>query len=83
MDSTWLLIIAAVVALAAIVWYQRRQPRPRGTYDDEDVRSSGSVGGSRTGAYDDEDVRSSGSIGGADEGAYDDDEYRSGGSIGG
>lgn len=79
----WILIVLAVVALAAVIWYQRRQPRPRGTYDDKDVRSSGSIGGSKTRAYDDEDVRSSGSIGGARKGAYDDDETTSGGSIGG
>ncbi|NLF65816.1 MAG: hypothetical protein GX579_14580 [Chloroflexi bacterium] len=78
----WIWILLVVVALAALIWYQRRQPRPRGTYDDEDVRSSGSIGGSRTGAYDEEDVRSSGSIGGSREGAYDDDETTSGGSIG-
>jgi hypothetical protein len=83
MDNTWLWIILAIIAVAAIVWYQRRQPRPHGTYDDKDVRSSGSIGGSRTRAYDDKDVRSSGSIGGSREGAYDDDETRSGGSIGG
>lgn len=83
MDNQWLLIIGALVVLAAIVWYTRRQPRPHGTYDDKDVRSSGSIGGSQKGAYDDDDVRSSGSIGGSKEGAYDEDEYKSGGSIGG
>lgn len=81
--DTWVWIVLAVIAVAALVWYQRRQPRPHGTYDDKDVRSSGSIGGSKSRAYDDEDVRSSGSIGGSKEGAYDDDETTSGGSIGG
>ncbi len=79
----WIWILLVVIALAAIIWYQRRQPRPRGTYDDKDVRSSGSIGGSRSRAYDDDEVRSSGSIGGSRQGAYDDDETKSGGSIGG
>lgn len=87
MDNIWIWIIVGIVALAAIVWYQRRQPRAHGSYDDKDVRSSGSIGGGKVRAYDDEDVRSSGTIGGAvrdeDEGAYDDPEHRSGGSIGG
>lgn len=81
MDSTWLLIIGGILLLAAFMYFSRSRPKPHGTYEDEDVRSSGSIGGGP--AYDDEDVRSSGSIGGDEEKAYDDPDHRSGGSIGG
>ena len=80
MDFTTILIIVAVIALAALYFYNRSRPAPHGTYDDKVVRSSGSIGGG-TRAYDDEKVRSSGSIGGGPR-AYDDREHTSGGSIG-
>ena len=81
MDFTTILIIVAVIALAALYFYNRSRPAPRGTYDDKEVRSSGSIGGG-TRAYDDEEVRSSGSIGGGTR-AYDTPEHASRGSIGG
>jgi hypothetical protein len=80
MDFTTILIIVVVIALAALYFYNRSRPAPQGTYDDKDVRSSGSIGGG-TRAYDDKDVRSSGSIGGGTR-AYDTPEQTSGGSIG-
>jgi hypothetical protein len=64
----------------AIYLFRRSRPAPRGTYDDENVRNSGSIGGG-TRAYDDPKTRSSGSIGGRDRG-YDSPEHESGGSIG-
>ena len=84
MDETTIIIILGVLLLLGYILYTRSRPAPPGTYDDEDVRSSGSIGG-RQKAYDDKDVRSSGSIGDGDEGAkaYDDPEHRSGGSFGG
>lgn len=80
MDTTTIIIIA-VVALVALFLYNRSRPAARGTYDDKDVRSSGSIGGG-TRAYDDEKVRSSGSIGGGTR-AYDAPDTRSSGTIGG
>jgi hypothetical protein len=82
MDSTTMLIIGAIVVLAAVYLYNRSRPAARGTYDDKNVRSSGSIGGG-TRAYDDESVRSSGSIGGSKVKAYDSPEHSSRGSIGG
>lgn len=80
-DFIW--IILGIIAVAAFIWYTRsRGPAPQGTYDDEDVRSGGSIGGGDK-TYDDEDVHSGGSIGGTDTKTYDDPEHRSGGSIGG
>jgi len=90
MNSTTLWIIVAVVVLVAFYLYNRSRPAPRGTYDDPNVRSSGSIGGG-TRAYDDPNVRSSGSIGGGttderkDEPAkpaHDDPNFKSGGSFG-
>jgi hypothetical protein len=81
MDSTTIGIIVLVIAAIAFYIYRRSRPAPQGTYDDPDVRSSGSIGGG-TRAYDDPDVRSSGSIGGGPR-AYDSPEVKSGGSIGG
>jgi len=80
MDTTTIIIIA-VVALVALFLYNRSRPAARGTYDDKNVRSSGSVGDG-TRAYDDEKVRSSGSIGGGTR-AHDAPEVKSSGSIGG
>jgi len=80
MDTTTIIIIA-VVALVALFLYNRSRPAARGTYDDKNVRSSGSIGDG-TRAYDDEKVRSSGSIGGGTR-AYDAPEVTSSGSIGG
>lgn len=82
MDSTTMLIIGAIVVLAAIYLYNRSRPATRGTYDDKNPRSSGSIGGG-TRAYDDENVRSSGSIGGSKVKAYDSPDHKSSGSIGG
>ncbi len=82
MDSTTMLIIGAIVVLAAVYLYNRSRPAARGTYDDKNVRSSGSIGGG-TRAYDDESVRSSGSIGGSKVKAYDSPDHSSRGSIGG
>lgn len=80
MDSTTIWIIIAVVALLALFFYNRSRPAPRGTYDDKNVRSSGSIGGG-THAYDDPAYRSSGSIGGG-QGGYDAPAQKSSGSIG-
>ena len=94
MDTTTLIILG-VIALLAIYLFNRNRVRPRGTYDDKDYRSSGSIGGGP--AYDDEDYRSSGSIGGqrgtrstpastdadSDRPRHDSRDFGSGGSIGG
>ena len=80
MDTTTIIIIALVVILVAMFLFRRSRPAPRGTYDDENVRSSGSIGGG-TRAYDDPTTRSSGSIGGKDRG-YDSPDHESSGSIG-
>lgn len=83
MSSDLLWIILGLAIIIAFIWYMRnRGPAPRGTYDDPDVRSGGSIGGGDK-SYDDEDVHSGGSIGGDEDKAYDDPDYRSGGSIGG
>lgn len=81
MDTTTVIIIVAVIALIAFWFYNRNKPAPRGTYDDKNTRSSGSIGGG-TRAHDDPNVRSSGSIGGGTR-AYDTPDHTSGGSIGG
>ena len=80
-DSSTIWIIVAVVALLALYFYNRSRPAPRGTYDDKNTRSSGSIGGGDR-AYDDKNTRSSGSIGGGDR-AYDAPDQSSRGSIGG
>ena len=80
-DSSTIWIIIAVVALLALYFYNRSRPAPRGTYDDEQVRSSGSIGGGSR-AHDDPDHRSSGSIGGGQR-SYDAPNQESSGSIGG
>ena len=81
LDSSTIWIIIAVVALLALYFYNRSRPAPRGTYDDKDTRSSGSIGGGSR-AYDDPDQRSSGSIGGGQR-SYDAPNQESRGSIGG
>ncbi len=81
MNTTTIVIIVAAIALIAFYLYNRSKPAPRGTYDDKNVRSSGSIGGG-TRAHDAPDVRSSGSIGGGTR-ANDSSAHTSGGSIGG
>lgn len=80
-DSSTIWIIVAVVALLALYFYNRSRPAPRGSYDDKNTRSSGSIGGGDR-AYNDAAHRSSGSIGGGQRG-YDTPEHESRGSIGG
>jgi len=81
MEWTTILIGVAVVALLALFFYNRSRPAPRGTYNDSDVQSGGSIGGGPR-AHDSRDVQSSGSIGGGPR-AYDDPDHKSSGSIGG
>lgn len=81
MDTTTIIVIVAVVVLVGLFLYNRNRPASRGTYDDKNTRSSGSIGGG-TRAHDDPEVRSSGSIGGATRG-HNSPEHSSGGSIGG
>jgi len=81
MDTTTIIVIIAIIALIGFYLYNRNRPAPRGTYDDKNTRSSGSIGGG-TRAHDDPNVRSSGSIGGGTRG-YDSPQHSSGGSIGG
>lgn len=97
MDWTTILgIILVVAVIAALYFYNRNRIAPAGSYDDENYRSKGSIGGSKQRAYDDPEVRSGGSIGGSPdkEGSsqdkeksgtksYDSPEHKSGGSIGG
>lgn len=80
MDTTTMIVIIGIVALLALFFYNRSRPAPRGTYDDEHARSTGSIGGGNR-AYDDPAHRSSGSIGGGTR-AYDTPEQSSSGSIG-
>jgi hypothetical protein len=75
-----IIAIVAIVALVAFWLFRRGRPAPHGTYDDKDVRSSGSIGGG-TRAYDTPEHRSSGSIGGQQR-ATDSAAHKSGGSIG-
>ncbi|MBE7550246.1 MAG: hypothetical protein HS126_04110 [Anaerolineales bacterium] len=65
MDSTTLLMIIGFIILLAVMYFfnRNRVARP-GTYDDENYRSGGSIGGGQR-TYDDPDYRSSGSIGGS------------------
>jgi len=94
MNSTTLWIILAVVAVVALYLYNRNRPAPRGTYNDPNFNSSGSIGGGPR-AHDDPNFRSSGSIGGSStqnsstqtnaepaKPAYDDKNFKSGGSFG-
>lgn len=83
MDSTTIMFIVIGVILL-IVWYffSRNRVAPRGTYNDENYRSSGSIGGTQRG-YDDPDLRSTGSIGGSNRPSYDAPDVESRGSIGG
>lgn len=81
MDTTTIIVIIAVLALLGFYLYNRSRPAPRGTYDDKNTRSSGSIGGG-TRAHDDPNVRSSGSIGGGTRG-HNSPQHSSGGSIGG
>jgi len=80
MDWSTILIIVVIAAIAYYL-FNRNRSAPRGTYNDPNVSSSGSIGGGAR-AHDDEDVRSSGSIGGGAR-AYDKDDHESRGSIGG
>jgi hypothetical protein len=97
MDSTTLLIIVGVILfLVAMYFFNRNRPQPRGTYDDKNYQSGGSIGGGQR-TYDDPDFHSGGSIGGTGSPSprasgessssgsktYDDDRFKSGGSIGG
>ncbi|HSJ57987.1 MAG TPA: hypothetical protein VLC95_12445 [Anaerolineae bacterium] len=78
-----IILIVLFVAFLIGMWLMRRnQVAPPGTYDSEDYRSGGSIGGGRR-TYDSPEYRSGGSIGGQGRRTYDDPEYRSGGSIGG
>lgn len=80
MDTTWLIILG-ILLLVGLYLYNRNRTPPRGTYDDKNYRSGGSIGGG-PGAYDDPDVRSGGSIGGR-QSAYDSRDHESGGTFGG
>ena len=81
MDTTTIIVIVAVVVLIGLFLYNRNRPARRGTYDDKNTRSSGSIG-SGTRAHDDPEVRSGGSIGGGARG-HNSPQHSSGGSIGG
>ena len=84
MDFSTIAIIAVVVIVAAIWFMRRGRPAAAGTYNDDKVRSGGSIGGG-TRAHDDEAVRSGGSLGGGNAGGprvYDSPRHESGGSIG-
>ena len=82
MDATWIIVIIGVLLVLAYIFFNRnRQPPPAGTYDAEDVRSGGGIGGGPS-TYDDPEMRSGGSIGGK-QSTYDDPDVESGGSIGG
>ena len=83
MDFTTIIIIG-ILLLAALYFFNRGRPAPRGTYDHEKRRSGGSIGGAPHRTYDDPKVRSGGSIGGRSGArSHDDDNFKSGGSIGG
>ena len=81
MDSPTIWLIVIVVAVIAYFFFRRGRAAPQGTYDDKDVRSSGSIGGGPR-AHDDANVRSGGSIGGGPS-STDSREVASGGSLGG
>lgn len=81
MDTTTIIVIVAVVVLVGLFLFNRNRPARRGTYDDKNTRSSGSIGGG-TRANDDPEVRSSGTIGGGTRG-NNSPQHSSGGSIGG
>jgi hypothetical protein len=84
MDTTTLLIIGAIILLV-IAFFMRNRVAPRGTYDDPNSRSSGSIGGG-TRAYDDPNYNSGGSIGGGEGSGgrtYDSPDFNSSGTIGG
>ena len=81
MDTTTIIVIVAVVVLVGLFLFNRNRPARRGTYDDKNTRSSGSIGGGSR-AHDDPEVRSSGSIGGGTRG-NNSPQHSSGGSIGG
>ncbi len=81
MDTTTIIVIVAVVVLVGLFLFNRNRPARRGTYDDKNTRSSGSIGGGAR-AHDDPEVRSSGSIGGGTRG-NNSPQHSSGGSIGG
>ena len=89
MDWSMIVVILLVVALIALYLYNRNRVAPPGSYNDEDYRSQGSIGGSNRGAYDDPEFRSGGSIGGGPDKekqgtkSHDSPDYKSGGSIGG
>lgn len=80
MDTTTLIILG-VVALLGFYLYNRNRVKPQGTFDDENYRSGGSIGGGP--AYDDENYRSGGSIGGSSQTAHDSPDFKSGGTIAG
>jgi hypothetical protein len=76
-----MLIVIAVILLIAWYFFNRNRVAPRGTYDDENYRSSGGIGGQPD--YDDPNFRSTGSIGGSNRPSYDAPDVESRGSIGG
>jgi hypothetical protein len=80
MDTTTILIILGIIVLLAAL-FMRNRVAPRGTYDDPNARSSGSIGGGAR-AYEDPDVRSGGSFGGGPR-AYDDPAATNSGTFGG
>ena len=57
-------IVLAVIVLLVLYFYNRSRPAARGTYNDPNVSSSGSIGGGPR-AHDDPNFQSSGSIGGS------------------
>jgi hypothetical protein len=91
MGSTTMWIILAVIALLALYFYNRSRPAARGTYNDPNFQSGGSIGGGPR-ATDDPNFQSSGSIGGGPSASapsnqperprHDDENFKSGGSFG-
>ncbi len=82
MDTTTLIMLGlGAIVLLGIYLYNRNRVKPRGTFDDENYRSGGSIGGGP--AHDDENYRSGGSIGGSSQTAHDSPDFKSGGSIAG
>lgn len=80
MDSTTvLMIIGFIILLAVLYFFNRNRVARPGTYDDENYRSGGSIGGGQR-TYDDPDYRSSGSIGGSGSSGTARDSNMSGGS---